>query len=52
MTGKELKTFAMTLHDEALICIRERPYGAWTKEFQIQATTEKIYPEPQQETNA
>ncbi len=52
MTGKELKTFAMALYDDALICVRERSYGAWTDEFQIQATTERIYPEPDKETNA
>ena len=43
MTGKDLKEFAASLHDEALIYVRERPYAGWAAEFQIRASTVRIY---------
>ena len=38
MSGKELKAFAEKVPDEAVVSMRERNYGAYETNFQIQAS--------------
>jgi len=37
MTGKQLKEYAAQVHDEAIIEVREKCYGVWEREFEMQA---------------
>ena len=37
MTGRQLKDFAAQVHDDAVIEVREKSYGAWEREFEMQA---------------
>ena len=37
MTGKQLKEFAAQVHDDAVIEVREKTYGNWEREFEMQA---------------
>lgn len=37
MTGKQLKEFAAQVHDDAIIEVREKSYGAWERQFEMQA---------------
>ncbi len=37
MTGKELKEFASTVPDDAVVAVRERGYGAYEPRFEMQA---------------
>lgn len=37
MTGKQLKDFAAQVHDDAVIEVREKSYGQWEREFEMQA---------------
>lgn len=50
MTGKELKEFAATVPDGAVIEVRERSYGAFEPQFEIRATLTLNFPkeEPEQ----
>ena len=37
MTGKQLKDFAAQVHDDAVIEVREKTYGQWERQFEMQA---------------
>lgn len=37
MTGKELKEFAATVPDGAVVAVRERSYGSYEPRFEMQA---------------
>ena len=37
MTGKELKAFAETVHDEAIVGIRTSSYGEYVETFEMAA---------------
>ena len=40
MNGRQLKEFAAKCGDDLVILVRERGYGSWAGEFQIQAIIE------------
>lgn len=37
MTGKQLKEFAAQVHDDSIVEIREKSYGTWERQFEMQA---------------
>lgn len=50
MTGKQLRAWAATLHDEAVVSVRERAYGEWNQHFQIKG--ESVWMEKETEAIA
>ena len=52
MTGKQLKEFAARCTDEAEVEVRERPYGAFEKNFHIRAIIEVVIQKENEEVEA
>jgi len=41
MTGKQLKEWAASISDDAVIEMKERSYSSWNEDFSLRATLQK-----------